>query len=601
LVDVLGPRTKSYLRRKYKSFLVWRNENLDQRKYVLLLSVLVGFGSGLSAVVIKNAVHSIESLVELSLFRDYHNFLYFLLPLIGIVITVLIIRYVIKEPIGHGIPSTLFAISKKKARIPAKRIWTSIVTSAFTVGFGGSTGLEGPTVATSAALGSNLGRIGRVNFRVRALLIGCAATGAMASIFQAPVASIVFALEVFMLDLTMWSLIPLFMAAISAVLTSKFFMGDLILFPVDITESFSLVQFPFFIVLGICTGLVSLYFSNTYFGLSKRFGRIKKPMHKALVGGTALGILIFFLPPLYGEGYDTINALINDRPSGILDRSPFVGYSDQILVVLAFIVALVFLKIVATTITFSSGGVGGIFAPTLFMGSAVGFVFAKGINLMGFVDLPVSNFSLVAMAGLMAGVLHAPLMAMFLIAEITGGYELFIPLMITVAISYTTSKVFLSHTIYTQALARKGALLTHHADKNVLSLLRVSDLTERHFIELNPDWKLGKLVELISKSKRNIFPVVDEEEKLLGIVFLDEIRDILFEQEKYDKIKVLDIMTSPPAVIQYGEPVGDVVDKFEKTNAWLLPVIKEHRFFGFVSKSRLFSAYRKMLVEFSED
>lgn len=589
------------LRRKYKQFLIWKNKSLDQRRYVLFLSVIVGVASGLAAVVIKKAVHAIESLVELSLFRDYHNFLYFGFPLVGLLITVTFIKYIIKEPIGHGIPTTLYSISKLKARIPRNKIWTSIVTSAFTVGFGGSTGLEGPTVATAAAIGSNLGRIGRVNFRVRALLIGCAAAGAMASIFQAPVAAIVFALEVFMLDLTMWSLIPLLMSSIAAVLTSKFFMGDLILFPVDIHEGFSLVQLPFFIALGICTGLVSLYFSNTYFNISKRFSRIKKPYPKAIIGGIILGFLIFLLPPLYGEGYDTINALINDNPSGILDRSLFVAYSDQILVVLAFIVALVFLKIVATTITFSSGGVGGVFAPTLFMGSAIGFVFAKGINLLGFVDLPVTNFSLVAMAGLMAGVLHAPLMAMFLIAEITGGYELFIPLMITVAISFTTSKLFLSHTIYTAALAKKGALLTHHADKNVLSLLRVSDLVERHFVILQADWKLKKLVEVITKSKRNIFPVVSEDGSLLGIVFLDEVREIIFDQDNYETTTVMDLMTSPPATIDYGEPVNEVVDKFERSNVWMLPVLRDDKFFGFVSKSRLFNAYRKMLVEFSED
>ena len=590
------------LRSLFRSFLLWRLRNVEQRRFVLVLSVLVGLSTGIAAVIIKNSAHYIQSLVDRFLFADYHNYLYFGFPLAGLLLTVFIITYFIKKDIGHGIPHTLYSIARKKSIVERGRMYWSIITSAITVGFGGSTGLEGPTVATGAAVGSNIGQAFRMNYKVKTLLIGCAATGAMAAIFQAPVAAIIFVLEVFMFDLTMYSLIPLLLAAISAVITSRYFVGEMILFPVDLTDKFETSHIIYYSALGILTGLFSLYFNKVYFGIGDLFKRVKNPFKRAGWGGLGLGVLIFVLPPLYGEGYETINALISNDTGDLLNRSLFVNFQDNFLVVTAFVVALAFMKIFATSLTFNGGGIGGIFAPSLFMGSALGFAFASLINYTHIESLPISHFALVGMAGLIAGVLHSPLMAMFLIAEITGGYELFIPLMLTVALSYTTSRIYTPHTIYTRRLAEQGDLLTRHKDRNVLLRMRVGNYLETNFTELEPEWTFGKLVkEIVTRSKRNIFPVVDTNNELLGIVLLDDIREILFDEEKHASTKVYDVMTSPPAVISVGDNMERVMDKFESTGAWMLPVVQNNRFQGFISKSKLFSEYRKILLDFTEE
>lgn len=591
------------IRTLFRSILLWRLRNVDQRRFVLVLSVLVGISVGLAAVVIKNAVHLIESLVEQSLFSDYHNIVYFAFPLGGLVLTVLIVKVFIKRDLGHGIPHTMHAISRKKSIIERGRMYWSIITSAITVGFGGSTGLEGPTVATGAALGSNIGQVFRMDYKVKTLLIGCSAAGAMAAIFQAPIAAIVFVLEVFMFDLTMYSLIPLLLAAISAVMTSRYFVGELVLFPVDLAEKFQTSHIAYYFLLGIITGLFSLYFNKVYFGIGDLFQKLKNPYSKAIWGGVALGVLIFILPPLYGEGYSTINSLISDQTSNILDKSLFYAFKDNIWIVILFITACGFLKIFATSITFSGGGIGGVFAPSLFMGSAIGFVFAKIMGLAQIQDLPISHFTLVGMAGLIAGVLHSPLMAMFLIAEITGGYELFIPLMLTVAISYTTSRIYTPHTIYTKKLAMRGDLLTRHKDRNVLlRMKKVGNYLETNFQELDQDWTFGKLVkEIVTGSKRNIFPVTNQHGDLTGIVILDDIREMLFDEEKHENTKVYDVMITPPAVINIGDNMEQVMEKFEESEAWMLPVIHDEKYQGFISKSKLYSEYRKILVKFTEE
>lgn len=581
--------------------MLWRIKNLEQRRFVLLISVLVGVASGIAAVIIKNSAHSIENWVEKSLFSDYHNYLYFLFPMIGLLLTVLIVKYVIKKDIGHGIPNALYAISRKKSVIDKGQMWYSVITSAITVGFGGSTGLEGPTVATGAAVGSNIGSAFRLNYKVRTLLIGCAAASSMAAIFQAPIAAIVFVLEVFMFDLTMYSLIPLLLASISAVLTSRYFLGEIILFPTKINDGFYASQILYYVAFGVITGVFSLYFNKIYFKVKELFSEVKNPFHKAIWGGLGLGILIFMLPPLYGEGYSTINQLITDQTENLLNGSMFVEFRGNIFILLAFILAIAFLKILATAFTFNGGGIGGVFAPSLFMGASLGFVFAKIVNLTGFTELPVTHFALVGMAGLIAGVLHAPMMAMFLIAEITGGYELFLPLMLTVAVSYSTSKVYNSHTIYTKNLAEKGDLLTRHKDRNVLLRMNVMNHLETNFQELSPDWTFGTLVkDIVTQSKRNIFPVIDEKNQFMGVVLLDNIKESLFVEEKHES-KVYDVMTTPPDHIEVGDNMETVMDKFDSTDAWVLPVLKNGVFQGFVSKTRIFTAYRKTLIEFTEE
>lgn len=575
---------------------------IDQRRFVLFLSVLVGLAAGIGAVIIKNSAHTIENWVEDRLFHEYYNVLYFLFPFLGLLLTVLIIKYVIKKDIGHGIPNALYAISRKKSVLKAGQMWYSVITSAITVGFGGSTGLEGPTVATGAAVGSNIGKVFRMNYKVRTLLIGCAAASSMAAIFQAPVAAIVFVLEVFMFDLTMYSIIPLLISSITAVITSRYFLGEIILFPTKITDALNPSHIIFYVLLGVLTGLFSLYFNKVYFGVKKLFSEIKNPFHKAIYGGIGLGLLIFILPPLYGEGYETINQLINDNTSTLLNRSMFFGFGDNFYVLILFVLAFAFFKILATAFTFSGGGIGGVFAPSLFMGAAIGFVMAKVIVHFGIADLPVTHFALVGMAGLIAGVLHAPLMAMFLIAEITGGYELFVPLMLTVAVSYSTSRLFNQHTIYTKNLAEKGDLLTRHKDRNILLRMNVSNFLETNFEELSPDWTFGTLVkDIVTNSKRNIFPVTNEQHELVGIVLLDDIRDQLFNEEKHVAERVYDFMTVPIATIEAGENMENVMDKFERTNSWVLPVVKNGVYQGFVSKTKLFTAYRKILLEITEE
>ncbi len=590
-----------WFRRLLKRFLIWRMRHISHQNFVLILSVIVGITSGIGAAIIKNSAHIIQTLLTSGFARNYHNYLYFAYPLIGLLITVTLIRYLIRRNVEHGIPATLYAISKQNSIIDRHNTYSSILTSAVTVGFGGSVGLEGPTVATGGAMGSNLASLFRMDYKTRTLLVGCAAAGALSAIFKAPVAAIVFAIEVIMLDLTTASLIPLLLASVSAVITSYLFLGEGYLFHFTLRDEFLLQHIPFYIFLGIITGLISLYFHRVYFGIMHGFERVRNPYNRALIGGVVLGMLIFLFPPLYGEGYDIINSLIEGHYSDVLHESPFYQWNDNIYIILLFLLAIVLLKVVATAITFGSGGVGGIFAPTLFMGTTLGFMFAKVFSYFRIVSLSESNFALVGMAGLMAGVLHAPLTAIFLIAEITGGYELFIPLMIAAAISYSTVRVFRKHSVYTEQLAKRGELITHHKDKAVLSLMSLEKEIENDFRKVHPRDTLGDLVQEISKSKRNLFPVVDDEDRLLGVVLLNDVRNIMFDKDRYDEVSVHELMTVPPAFVDIEEDMSHVVEKFEKTEAWNLPVIQNGKYRGFVSKSKLFSAYRNLLVEFSEE
>lgn len=585
----------------HRKFLVWRYKHMNDRQFVLLLSILVGFSSGVVAVLLKNIVHFIQFLLSSKTVTNYGNYLYLIYPTIGILITVLVIRYIIKRNVGHGIPSTLHAISKRNSIIPSSSTYASLLTSMITVGFGGSVGLEGPTVGASSAIGSNYARLNRMNYKTTTLLLGCGAAAAMSGIFHAPIAAIVFALEVIMLDLTASSLIPLLMASVVATLTSTFMLGDGILFDIELTEKFSFSDLPFYILLGVLTGLISVYFCKVYWSIESKFEKIESRLKKLLIGSSVLGILLFLFPPLYGEGFGAIKQLLSGDTYALLENSIFYDYKNQFWLVIFFLLAIVFLKAIATTVTLGSGGIGGIFAPSLFIGAVFGFVYAKIINTLSFFNVSEKNFTLVGMGGVIAGILHAPLTALFLIAEITGGYDLVIPLMLVAAIAFLTSKYFNQHSLYTLQLAKRGELITHNKDKAVLTLMNLTTEVETDFSTVRPNDTLRELVNVVSQSKRNIFPVTNENGSLEGIVLLDDIRQIMFDPSQYDEVLVKELMSKYPASVSSSDSMDLVMEKFNSTRAWNLPVIDQGKYVGFVSKSKLFNAYRKVLQNFSDE
>lgn len=515
------------------------------------------------------------------------------------------IRYVIGNKVNHGIPSTLFAISKRKGLMERYQMVGSILTAPLTVGFGGSVGLEGPTVSTGAAISSNISRLFHMNQATRTLLIGAAAAGAMSSIFKAPIAAIIFAIEVMSLDLTLASMLPLLLASISGVLTSYFFFGSDILLPFDLQDDFIVNDIPYFMLLGIVAAGVSIYFTKVYASIQYFFDRINGPIKRLFIGGVAIGVIVFLVPPLYGEGYELMNNMVQGNPTAALKNNILNIDLSNIWGVIILLVGLLLFKIVASAITFGAGGVGGIFAPTLFMGCIMGNCLAKVLNNIGILQSPVSesNFTLVGMTGLMAGVLHAPLTAIFLIAELTGGYELFLPLMITATISYAITKYFVPYSVYTMELAKKGELITHNKDKAVLTLMDMETVIETNFVPVYPDMTLGEIInQAVVKSNRNIFPVLKRKtNELIGIILLDDIRSIMFDQNLYQEIKASDVMQNPPAIIELGKDrMTHVMQKFQDSGAWNLPVVKNDRYFGFISKSKLLTAYRRKLIAFTE-
>jgi CIC family chloride channel protein len=586
---------------RFGRLLLWRRKHISDKQFILILSVVVGITSGFAAVIIKNAVHLIQSMLTSGFVSQYQNWLYIGLPAIGILASVLFMHFILKQTVGHGIPITLAAISKSQGKIKPHNMYSSVITSALTVGFGGSVGLEGPTVATGAAWGSNIGRFFRLNYRQVLLLLACASAGAMSAIFKAPIAGIVFVLEVIMIDLTMSSLIPLLLASLTGALTSYLFLGMDVLYPAAIQQDFDISQVPFYIVLGVFTGLVSVYFTRMYKGVEQFFDKFNNRYTKWFIGSVALGILVFLFPALYGEGYEAINSCLNGDFGYLFERGLFYGLRDNTIVVFLFFLIIIFLKVVATAITFGSGGIGGIFAPTLFMGVNSGLFFAKVFNFFDLGKLPENHFALAGMGGLIAGVLHAPLTGMFLIAEITGGYSLFFPLMIVATISYAIVRIFERYSVYTHLLGKRGELFTHDKDKVVLSLLNVRSLIETNFKTINEEATLGELVKVIAKSERNIVPVIDEENNLKGIVFINDIRHIMFNRDKYDNVYVKELMYMPSPQVHPDESMEDVAQKFQTTKHYNLPVIEDGKYIGFVSRANVFSSYRKLLSAFSED
>jgi len=582
-------------------FLVWRLKHINNRQFISMLAILIGITSGIAAVIIKNTVHFISSLLQNNSSVEYQNILYVVYPTIGILVAILFIKFVIRRPVRHGIPNVLYGISKTNAQISRHNMFSSVITSAFTVGFGGSVGLEGPTVATGAALGSNIGRLFHLNYKHITLLLGCACAGAMAAIFKAPIAAIVFALEVIMLDLTMWSLVPLLLASASAVITSYFFLGMDVLYPFKVVNGFNMSDLPYYIVLGIFTGLIATYFTKCYMFIHGLFEKIASVYKKLIFGGLSLGLIIFFFPALFGEGYEAINSSLSGDYSYLFNNSFFYAFQDDFWMVIVLLILVIFFKVIAASITFGAGGVGGIFAPTLFMGVNAGVLFAKIVQYFGFRDLEVNNFALIGMAGMIAGVLHAPLTGLFLIADISGGYQLFVPLMITATVSYATVKTFETHSVYTIQLAKRKELMTHDKDQNVLSLMRVTKLIEKDFNTVDANATLGDLVKVIAKAHRNIFIVIDEGNNFEGIVKLDDIREIMFQPEKYNEVFVRDLMIIPEVVIQHDESMADVASKYQFSDKFNLVVLNEGKYCGCVSRAQIFSTYRRMLKHFSED
>ncbi|MEF3077974.1 chloride channel protein [Winogradskyella poriferorum] len=584
-----------------KRLLIWRYKHVSEKNFIFLLSLIIGLLAGLISVFIKNITFAIEAIFEKGIILS-ENSIYFILPIVGLFLVYLFVKYISKQPSEHAIPSILFALSKRDGIINKKKIYYPLITAPLTVGFGGSVGLLGPAIASASALSSNFSRLLHIDRKTRSLLIACAAAGAIASIFKSPIAAIIFAIEVFSLDLTFASLLPLLMASVSSVITSYFFLGDSVLFEFSVSDKFVIKDTLFYILLGIGTGVASIYFSKIYFGVTSIFNRFKSARQKLIVGGLAIGVMLFFIPPLYGEGFGFINNLLIGNDIEALGNTPFDSHLDNIWIVIGLLFGITIFKAIAMTTTFAAGGTGGIIIPTLVMGSALGNVVAKVINNCGLgFNVSEANFTLIGMAGLIAGVLHAPLTAIFLIAEITGGYQLFVPLMITASMSFIINKNGLDHTIYTKELLEKGALLTQNKDKSVLTLMKLDSVIEQNFVELHPDMTLGEMLKNgVSKSNRNLFPVTDNEKNFIGIILLDNIRSVMFDQTLYNSTTVETFMQKPPEIIYYEEDsMEKVMKKFQRSKAWNLPVIRDDKYYGFVSKSKLLTAYRRELINFT--
>jgi len=570
-------------------------------KLIYILSLVVGFLSALAAALLKNAIHYTNSLLTGLITTASHSYLYLAYPLAGMFLTVIFVKYVVRDNIGHGISRVLYAISKRKSHLKAHNNWTSIVASTLTIGFGGSVGAEAPIVLTGSSIGSSIGSFFGLNYRNITLLIGCGAAGAISGIFKAPIAGIVFTLEILMLDLTISSIVPLLISSVTAATVAYFLMGHTVLLSFEIKDAFNIANIPWYVVLGILAGFISLYFSKMTLFLEGQYEKIKNPSVRLVTGGLILGILIFLFPPFYGEGYDTIMQLLKGNTQLVFGNSILSQYAGNFYVIVLFMSGLVLLKVVASSSTNGAGGVGGIFAPTLFLGGVTGFLVAGLLNRFLDLNIPDNRFVLVGMAAMMAGVMHAPLTAIFLIAEITGGYELLIPLIISSTVAYITVRSFEKHSIYHVQLAERGELITHDKDKAVLTFMDWRKEIETDLLKVKVTDTLGDLVKTIAKSKRNMYPVVDEYNILEGVVSLDDVREIMFDHEMYNTVKMRDIMTIPPSYIDKSENIETVMETFRKTSAWNLPVLDSGFYVGFISKSRIFATYRELLVQFSEE
>jgi CIC family chloride channel protein len=600
-----------YLRRIFQTkklvykFFRWRYKHISNEQFINLISIVIGLLTGLAAVTIKNLTHLIQHLLEADFIHELHSALYFIFPIIGIALVILVIKYIIRKPVEDGVPLVLYAIMKLKSLIPSYHTYASLITAPLTVGFGGSVGLEGPSTLTGAALSSSVSRFFHLNLKQRNLLLGAAAAGTFASIFKAPIAGILFAVEIFGFDLTMTSLVPLILASVSGILTSYFFMGQNILLHFQLTHHYHFNDIPFFIILGITSATTSIYFVKVYYKIMIFFEKINNIWKRWAIAGLFLGLTIYFIPTLYGEGFEILNHILLNNYHFVVNTSWFtINHNDTFMIIMFFILLVTF-KVVAMSLTFSAGGIGGVFAPTLFTGAISGYTFALMANYTGLFsnNLSTENYALVGMAGTISGVLQAPLTAIFLIVEITGGYELIVPIMLVAAISYLISKKVLKYSIYTMQLAEIDALPTHDKDKFAGKLIEWKEVIEKDFIPVKPSMSLGYIVyNVVTRSHRHIFPVIDDDNRFIGYVSLDDIRHIMFNRDLYDNTFVKDLMHKAPEVIFYEKDhFPDIMQKFKETAAWNLPIVKDDKYLGFISKSKLLSVYRRKLLELTSE
>ena len=578
-----------------------RKKVKTEKAKLLLLAVLVGLLCGCAAILLKTLIHWIQTGLT-SWFRDPADWLFLLVfPGVGMLLSMLFVRFILKDDISHGVTKVLQAVSKNESNIRPHNTWSSLVASSVTIGFGGSVGAEAPIVYCGAAIGSTVARRAGLSYRNMTMLLGCGAAAAIAGIFKAPLAGVLFTLEILMFNMSMYAILPLLLSSVTATVVTYLFMGTEVQFAGSI-EAFRLSRIPFYLLLGVFCGFMSLYFIRVTLKVEDRMRRFRNPFWRWALCALLLGVLIFLFPPLYGEGYSSLSLMLNNNPGEVprlvfgerLNESPWLF--------LLYFAAIMLFKVFATAFTNAGGGVGGTFGPTLVCGGLAGFVIARLVNLLGFAALPEANFVLVGMAGLMAGVMQAPMTAIFLIAEITGGYELLIPLIIAATVSYGTIRIFERYSIYTKRIAAQGELLTHDSDQAVLTLLKTSDLVERDFTAIYYTDTLGQLVDAISRSRRNLFPVLDEQGRFQGVVTLNDVREIMFDRASYDTVKMYNIMKSAPAFVYLDEKMESVMDKFESTQAWNLPVLDdENKYLGFVSKSKIFSSYRDQLKAVSDE
>ena len=583
----------------------WRVEHVSERMFMIILALLVGFFAAVAAFVLHWIINQIVTLLTSSFNQSRANWLYLVYPVVGIYLTSLFVRYIVKDNISHGITRILYAISSNRSRLKSHNCWSSVIASAITIGFGGSVGAEAPIVLTGSAIGSNLGQLFHLDRKMLMTLVGCGAAGAIAGIFKAPIAGLVFTLEVLMIDMTMSALLPILVSCVTATVFTYIFSGDSSLFTFHLDSEWSVERIPACIGLGIACGLVSLYFIRMMGACEDVFSKFKdKPYVKLAIGGTTLSLLIFLFPALYGEGYSSINLLLNgqnaDDWNRILNNSMFSGQGSLLLVYIALVL---FTKVVATSATNGGGGCGGTFAPSLFIGCFTGFLFSRlwNINEIG-VYVPEKNFSLLGMAGVMSGVMHAPLTGIFLIAELTGGYSMFMPLMIVSVVAYMTISIFEPHSIYGSRLAKQGKLLTHHTDHAVLTLMNLDSVIERDYLGVEPDMELNQIVHKISRSHSTVLPVLDAGGKLLGEIDIMKIRNVVFRIELYHHFKASQLMTDPKALLTDGMQMRQVMRTFDRTGANWLPVLDaENRLKGYISRQRIYTMYRKMVADMSED
>ena len=591
--------------RLFDRFLAWRQKRLSDKQFTLVLAFVVGILAALAAYVLHSLIRIIQDLLTRGMERTSYNWLYLVLPVVGIWLTMLFVRYVVRNNISHGITRILYAISTKQSRLKAHNCWTSVVASAITIGFGGSVGAEAPIVLTGSSIASTLGQKFRMNNKTLMLLVGCGAAAAIAGIFKAPIAGLVFTIEVLMIDLTMASISPILIASVTATCFTYVLVGEDKLFTFNMFSPWNVERVPSDIFLGIFCGLVSLYFIRTMTFCEDIFGRLRNRYYKLALGGIVLSVLIFLFPSLYGEGYKSINILLGGNSDAewaeVMENSWFYGKGTMIM--LLYLGCVILTKSFATASTNGGGGCGGTFAPSLFIGAFSGFFFARLWNMYELGPMfPENNAALLGMAGVMSGVMHAPLTGVFLIAELTAGYDMFMPLMITSVMAYLTIRAFEPHSIYGMRLARQGKLITHHTDRSILTLMTLDSVIDKDYVAVDKDMEMGQLVHSISKSRTSLLPVLDAAGKLLGEVDTNKIRHVVFRTELYHHFKVSQLMTPPAATLRLGDPMEDVVRDFETTNAQQLAVLDdEQHLIGYVSRVRLYGRYREMVADFSAE